>query len=369
MKENFKQMPDRIGRLHQSYKPYYPASFFVGGFIFDILTLDRIDSWITIVQQGLFLLIISRILYFRCLDMNNELSIPKPLAKLWNYHVEALHFLLGSLLSAFTLFYFVSSSLSTSIIFMILMSGLLILNEMPALQGSRMPVKMAMFALCLFSFFSYLVPTMIGFVGFIPLLLALVLSGLVFLSIKKALIKKGLSEDFTMKNLIYPSGGVFAAIAILYFLKILPPLPLAVQYIGVYHNVEKKDGQFHLIYERPFWKFWQNGAESFVAQDGDRVYCFARIFSPAYFSDEVIFHWQKYSEDGWLTADRVPVKVLGGRDEGFRAYTSKSNFTEGEWRVKIESQDQREIGRISFSIAKRARAIPSSERNFKVDVH
>ena len=138
-------------------------------------------------------------------------------------------------------------------------------------------------------------------------------------------------------------------------------MPLSVQYMGIYHELEKAPvtsatGQtkteFLLKYERSFWKFWQNGAQDFLAEPDDKVVCFARIFAPARFKDEIIFHWLKYERGRWQTMDKVKNQISGGRDAGYRALAVKANYDVGDWRVQIETTDGREIGRIHFTIEK-----------------
>lgn len=368
MKDFISPAKEKYASLHQKYSPYYPAAFFILGFIFDIFTLDRIDHWLPITQQAVYLIIVSWILNLRILESYGKLTVSPRWQKIWYYNNEILHFFLGSLLSAFTLFYFVSSSLAASLSFMAIMGALLIINELPGLQGARSQIKVALFAICLFTYFIYLLPIFLSFVGLLPLLLAIALGLGVFWYITKRLMRKGIERPLAIREIFYPAVSVAAALLILYFARVLPPIPLAIQYIGIYHNVERQADEFHLSYERPWWKFWQSGAQSFVAEPGDRVYVFARIFSPARFNDEVIFHWLTHSEQrGWQTSDRVSVKVIGGRDEGFRAYASKANYSAGEWQVRVETTDNREIGRISFAIEKNE--VPSGRaRELNVDI-
>jgi len=57
--------------------------------------------------------------------------------------------------------------------------------------------------------------------------------------------------------------------------------------------------------------------------------------------------------------------VRGGRKGGYRGFTAKQNFSEGEWRVGVETSDAREIGRMYFTVEK---AEPSSSpRVFTVE--
>jgi hypothetical protein len=350
--------------LHDRHGRYLPAVFFVLGFIFDIFTLNQIDDPISIIQQAIYLVIVSRLLYFRTLETAALWSAPPRLAKIWIYQNEILHFFLGSLLSSYTLFYFVSASFSTSLIFMILMFGLLIANELPALQSRSLSLKSGLYYLCLFSFLSFVTPIILRSVSALTLALALALGLFVSWSARNALVKKTVDKTLADRVQLLPASAVAMSILVLYFLKLLPPLPVSVQYIGVYHKVEKQGEHYALSYDRPLWKFWQNGAQSFVAQPGDRIHVFARVFSPATMDDQVTFRWEFFERDKWNTTDVVKMRVFGGRSEGFRAFASKANYQAGEWRVKIETMDGREMARIYFDLE----LSDPSTREFRVDL-
>jgi hypothetical protein len=138
---------------------------------------------------------------------------------------------------------------------------------------------------------------------------------------------------------------------ILYFLRLIPPVPLAVQGMGVYHQLEKRGGKYVLSFERPFWKFWETGDQTFLFRNGDPIFFFAKIFSPSRFSDEVVIHWlYQDPKQGWVTSDQVKMQISGGRHQGFRGYSVKRNYQPGSWRVQVETTDGREIGRLYIHI-------------------
>jgi len=139
-----------------------------------------------------------------------------------------------------------------------------------------------------------------------------------------------------------------------YLLRVIPPVPLSIPFIGVYHAVERTDEGYRLSHERPWWRFWHNGDQWFRAQPGDNVYVFFRVFSPARFSDEVRIRWfwkpWRPGGPGWAAQDSIPIKIVGGRREGFRGYGVKANYQPGAWKVQVETTDGREIGRIYFDL-------------------
>jgi hypothetical protein len=343
-------MLERLKAFHKRYEAYAPAAFFIGGFLFDIVTLGRIDDPLSILQQSLYLVLLYQMLVYRSLEEAQLWSPTGWMTRIWPYQNDALHFVLGSLLSSYTLFYFVSASLATSFLFMLLMGAVLVANELPSLQRQNLAVKFGIFYLCLFSFFSYTIPILLRFVSFLTLSLAMLVTiGLTWL-VRRRLLGLGVPVEFIQRAILRPGFAVVTVFLVLYFLKLLPPIPISVQYVGVYHSVEKVAGTYRLGYTRSFWKFWQNGDQDFVATPGDKIFIFARVFSPATIDDQVVFRWQQYLHDEWRTSDVVSIRIQGGRDEGFRAFAAKSNYTPGEWRVKIETPDGREMGRISFNI-------------------
>ncbi len=148
-----------------------------------------------------------------------------------------------------------------------------------------------------------------------------------------------------------PFGLVLIAFLVLYLFRLIPPVPLSIPFMGVYHGVERTEDGYRLTHAPGSWRFWERGDELFEAQPGDRIYVFFRIFSPAHFSDQVTMRWYWKPERGrWILQDSIPIAIVGGRAEGFRGYGFKSHYQPGEWKVEVETTDGREIGRVYFTL-------------------
>ena len=65
-----------------------------------------------------------------------------------------------------------------------------------------------------------------------------------------------------------------------------------------------------------------------------------------------IYHhwkWRPFSEHAsFVTTDRIPITISGGREKGYRMYTMKHRVQTGEWRVNVETEDGRILGRMTF---------------------
>jgi len=151
--------------LVEKHPALIPATTFVGGFLFDIFTLARIDEIWGIAQQAAYLAVCGFVLFTLFAKPENTVTKRKWLEKVLQYRIEALHFLFGALLSSYTIFYFKSSSFSVSFAFLTVIVFLLIANEIPQFQSMGLGVKSALLALCYFSFFAYAIPILGGYIG------------------------------------------------------------------------------------------------------------------------------------------------------------------------------------------------------------
>ena len=317
------------------------ASFFAAGFVFDIATVGRIDSWLTIAQQALYLSACGFIL----VQMLLEEGGPAREGRWFRWRGPLLHFLLGALLSVYAIFFFKSSSLLVSFSFLAFLVALLVANESERFKALGLPFKFALLALCLLCFAAAVVPIAVGSIGPWVFLLSM-LAGAAPL----AYAGWRLRERGGRKAILVPLGGILVAFLAAYLLRIVPPVPLSIPFIGIYHHVERTPEGFVLSHERPWWRFWHHGDQRFLAQPGDRVYVFFRVFSPANFSDQVLLRWHRDTGSGWALQDSIPIRIVGGREEGFRGYGFKANYEPGSWKLQVETTDGREIGRIYFEL-------------------
>jgi hypothetical protein len=79
------------------------------------------------------------------------------------------------------------------------------------------------------------------------------------------------------------------------------------------------------------------------------------VFAPVALNTTVYHHWyfRPHEKSSFTHADRIPVKISGGREAGYRAYTFKQQLDPGDWRVDVEAEDGRIIGRVTVSVEER----------------
>jgi hypothetical protein len=346
----------RLWRFYEQNERVVDIAFFAGGFLFDVFTLSRVDAWVSIAQQVVYLAAAAAILLHIFFDEGKPARQLEgmPAVKRWyfEYRMAAVHFLLGALLSVYTLFFFKSSSVLVSFAFLLFLVLLLVLNETKRFKRLGLRFKFALLSVCLLSFSAILVPVVIGSVGMFVFMLSMLVGTVPVALIQRRIrIHAPARSEQASRQIVVPFGVVLVAFLTLYLFRLIPPVPLSIPFIGVYHGVERTAEGYRLTHAPGSWRFWRRGDQHFEAQPGDRLYVFFRIFSPAHFSDQVTMRWfWKPEGEGWKAQDSIPIAIVGGREQGFRGYGFKSNYQPGEWKVEVETTDGREIGRVYFTV-------------------
>lgn len=341
-----------MGRCKDFLNRYGNLVFFIGGFLFDAATMIRIDSFLDIAIQALYITGISLLLVQQAKVEGGHWTPQGRMEKLWEYETEVLHFFYGGLLSGYVVFYFKSTSFSRSLIFLSLVALLMVANEMPQVRKAGSYLRLGLYAFCIVSFLNYLFPVIIGRMGPWIFLLAWVCSvWFTFAIVKK--VESYTNETRRSRILRVAPATVLIAVLVLYFTKLIPPVPLSVQYVGIYHTVEKNGDRYKLTYRKPpITRFWQKSERVFLARPGDQVNCFVRVFAPRRFEHQVFVRWSFYDEarGQWAAQDRIPISVHGGRDDGFRGVTTKEFYEPGRWRIEVETDDERVLSVKDFRI-------------------
>ena len=359
----------RLKLYYERNEQRIAAASFAAGFVFDAFMVGRIDSWEMIAQQAAYLVLILLALTQMLVEQERPTAEPAAMPALkrgyYRYRSVVLHFLFGTLLNLYTIFFFKSSSLLVSFSFLGVLVLLLLANESHRFKALGLPFKFALLALCMLSFAALVVPVLVGYLGVTVFLISMAIGCMPIAAVASWLRRRSDAlAARARRQMLLPLGAVLAVFLIFYLFRLIPPVPLSIPYIGVYHAVEKSQDSYRLSHERPWWRFWHNGDQRFRAQPGDKVIVFFRVFSPTRFSDQVLMRWYHKESHGWALQDSIPINIVGGREEGFRGYGVKTNYPAGAWKVQVETVDEREIGRIYFEVE----PVPPGPRAFEVDL-
>ncbi|RKH05214.1 DUF2914 domain-containing protein [Corallococcus sp. CA053C] len=366
---------DRVQAFRAKYEKQEMALFFFAGFLYDVLTLSPVDDALTEVQNFVYLAFLAGLLMLEQ-RYPEGVEPPKLLQKVWRFREDGLHFFLGSLLSAFTLFLFKSSSGFTPFVFLAFMFSLLVANELPRFRQLGPVIRIGLFSLCVTLYFASLLPVLLGRVGWWIFTLAVALGCGSIYGLMRVL-KRWRPDDaaLLLRTVAVPGFGAQAVLLGCYLLGVIPPVPLAVQYSGIYHEVKRVSaGVYHLTSEeRPWWKvwtLWHHGDQEFSLRPGEQPVYFFRIFAPKGFAPyHVRVRWYyDHPEKGWTSLGKGYLATVSsnGTEGGYRFYARPGAPPKpGDWRVVLETEEGHEINRLGFTVVPDERTEP---RPVTVDV-
>jgi len=339
----------------QKNQHFLPVISFFAGFTWDSLTISRIDNISDNMVIALYLCLLGILIIL--MQRHEQGRLEKPLlVKYSAWYPSGIQFFLGGLFSAYVVFYFKSASFTKSAIFLALLVILLVANEFLKHKLSNTYLLLSLYFLASFSFFIFFIPVITGFMNTFTFI-AGSLAGLALpFSLMHYMYRKKLfSATAAYRRHLGLVGSLFFLMLVFYVFNLIPPVPLAIKYAGIFHHVSKNssDNVYLLGYEKPAWyQFFKDDDSDFHYLEGDTVFCFTSVFAPTRLTKKIAHEWQYYSKKTgeWIVTDRTVYRLTGGRDGGYRGYTFKKNVETGKWRIDIITDDDKIIGRIKFEI-------------------
>jgi len=335
----FKEKLARLRAFFDKYERRIGLGFLIGGFIFDNLTLQRVDLFLDNLVLLIYLAVVAACILI--IDIGKKLSYAAP---------YAMQFAIGGLFSGYIVFYFRSASLTISWPFLLMLAVFFIGNEFFRKHYELLTFRLAIFFIAVFSYLIFSLPVLFHRMGADIFVLSGVLSLLIIAGLVQ-LIKK-ISHEHPARH--YPLtattiGAIFLVFNLFYFTNVIPPIPLSLKEAGIYHRVQKvPQGYSALVEKRPWYDIF--GGNKIHLAPGESAYVYSAVFAPTDLEAEISHHWYYYNEKSgeWQDAGRIGFPLVGGRDGGYRGYSVKGNIAYGRWRVDILTERNQVVGRLKF---------------------
>jgi hypothetical protein len=330
-----REMPENL--LHRSplARKYAPALFFIGGFVWDAVTLGRtitpIDLFILaayLIGAAVIVVLIGRGATFRYSEYLNNV----------------LQFFFGGIFSALFIFYFLSSGGLAGYLFVFGLAALLVGNEFLESRYSELTLSWTFFTLCALMFFNFALAHLFRSISTFWFYLGTLLAVLL------VLVLRWLSRHASAS--IRPSLGVAGLLLVLHVFNVIPPVPLVKKEMLIAHEVRHEGRAYVARVESAGWRIWRTSSATYHRRTGEPVYCFTSVFVPNGIRTTIGHRWEHYDEQAgeWRTMDRRSFAIEGGRHGGYRGYTYKQNVIPGLWRVTAESESGAAIGILDFRV-------------------
>ena len=270
--------------------------FFIGGFIFDALTIGRYVNLYTLGYVGLYAFIVGGCMVVRARGWLES----------WRSWVDyTLHFCLGAVFSALVCLYFRSAGHFWGFVSVALLVGLMLYNEYATHTEPRRSILWGIYAVSLIMYFNFLAPYLFRslsdwwFYGSIIVTMG-ALYGLRHLA------------AIPTRSLI-AAGGYSMVLMGLYGVGAIPPVPLVMkqQIAGV--DARKADGRYVCDVGQRSWSSYLGLADPTIRYvSGERVGVLSAVAAPKGVSTPVAHRWQHWDNGTWETYTTVDLRMTGG---------------------------------------------------------
>ncbi len=328
---------------------------FVGGFVWDNIMLTRIDSLLDHVVLASYL-----VMAFASIVLINAHGTGRHLQGKFSRHTIGLAGLLlpfsfGGLFSSSLIFYSRSGPIVSSAPFLLILMALFLGNELFRRHYQRFVFQMSIFFVTLFSYMVLIVPVLSGAMGDLIFVLSGAISLALFYLALRAVSLVAHEEVETSRHSLWTIVIIIAlTFNVLYFNNMIPPIPLSLKEIGVYHAITRtRAGEYQLTFEEaPWYAFGKKTSDVFHLTAGESAYAFSSIFAPTRLDTEIQHHWWYFDEISkqWISVGVIGFPISGGRDDGYRGYSVKESIFSGKWRVDVETLRGQVIGRFNFVV-------------------
>ncbi len=336
----------------RTHERHLSAIAMAGGFAFDSYAFGRVDRPMTQLVFIVYLLAAGGCLaVLHMWESRPQKSNPRSHAIL----VAAMQFALGALLSGFCVFYIRSAAIVASWPFLLFMAAIFIGNEYFRAYASRLVFAALLFFFSLYSYAILLVPVLLAQIGPRSFLLSGAIAVAAFVVYMRGIAWLGHERYRGARHQI--AAGMLAITALInlfYFTRIFPPLPLVLSDAGIYHNVKRVGANFQVQSEAEpaGWRALFGVYPTLHMAPGEKLYLYSAVFAPYRLTTAIEHRWEWYDPNtrAWSLQQTVRFSIQGGRPDGYRAYSFRSQPQPGEWQVNIVTFDGRSIGRQRFSV-------------------
>lgn len=326
----------------------------VGGFVVDSIFLERIDLWQTQLVFATYTVacFLSIPLLHFIESRATERGSPFPR---WRLIFPLItQFALGGFWSGFVIFYGRSASVSASWPFLVVLLLIFLGSEYFSRYHTRLVFTSILFFFALYAYAIFELPIWTGTLGTLTFLG----SGLIAIGVFglfTTLLRLAARERFSSSvwKIRFGAFLVLVLVNVSYFTNILPPLPLSAKATGVYHSVWRIPGNYLAISEAEPWPVRYLGfPPTLHIAPGALLYAYSSVFAPTRLTTTVKHEWQWYdpAQKRWITKAAIAYPIAGGRDGGYRGYSSVPIGSAGKWRVNVETAGGHVITRMPFTV-------------------
>ena len=344
----------KLSRLVHRARHHWQTIAFLGGFVTDILWLNKVDSVLdnATLLFYVFLATVSILLLYAgiAVRFGDKWSL-----RARNLAPITMQYSFGGLFSGMLIFYGHSGVILASWPFLILFVSGMVANEILNKREEKLVFNLTSYFIGIFSYLVLGISVLTGLMG--PLVF--VGSGIIALSLVYFLVRflKRLIPRYVelkLRAIVFSILSAFVILNTLYFTNIIPPIPLSLKEITIAQSVVRfGTGEFEITYEKFRWWNVQSYLQTtFHPSDVGAVSCFTRVFAPTRIKTDIFHVWEfkNHETNSWQEHFKLSYPITGEAVDGYRGYTSVQSFRDGVWRCSVTTARGQILGRKVFTI-------------------
>ncbi len=344
----------QLKEFYAQYERYLIPGALVVGFVTDVLTFRFLNFPLAMTLLAGHLTLIGANIFI--INLYEAKKIAGKFFSYWRVLAPLLlQYSFGNLFSAFLIFYSHSGSLFASWPFIVVIIFLMIGNEIFRKYNIRPSIQISVYFFALFSYLNLLLPNIFKDISTAIFLLSSFLS-IIYITLFTHILAS-LTEQVKVKLKVITAAvvSIFIAVNAFYFLNLIPPIPLSLRDVGIYHQIERVNDNYRVATEDcgNFLTCFFYHERRHIKTDRQRIYLYSAIYAPDKMQLDIAHKWRRKNEETnrWETVANIPFSVTGGRDIGYRWYTFYTVYP-GQWRVDIKTEKGQIIGVKNFYIIK-----------------
>ena len=345
-------MLEKIKTKMRGYEILIMPLVLVVGFGIDYLTFANIQIDTTLAILFLYWVLTGVSLFFMYAYDAGRISASYGLKTLRKLLPIFVQFAFGSLLGSSLIFYWFFGAFAVSWPLLLLIVFLMIFNEKFREALQKPAVQMSVYFFCTISLFSLALPFWLVSLEMILFVYASVGSFLVFVLLVSLLSRFFVWQNEYRNKILFSFFLIMVVMNAFYFGNIIPPIPLALREVGIYRNLEVKNGRYIMQKESSLaWRDMLFG-QKITTHFGEKIYAYSAIFAPVNLKTTIVHDWQFYDESRkqWVSRASLVFDIAGGRQEGYKGYSWMSSLEKGDWRIYVKNLRGQVLGVTRFSV-------------------
>lgn len=346
------------------YTAHTTTIIFLFGFVFDVVMLPDIDHPITRYIGLAHICVVASLIMFRewLVSRNTATVFEQKLYSLSSFFIS---FSSGAALSFIFVYSLRSADLLVSWPLLLAFIICIIVNEFVSTHNFRFTLDVGILLVAVLFYSIFNTPIILKVENDVIFAISIGISIVVSLLYLYLLHFTSESASYEAPRTYALAIGIPMFVGMLYFLNFLPPVPLSLREAGVYHNIIHTEGREFLAQQENDTRILKKyRIPTFHMLPSDTgIYFFSNINTPAELTAPISHTWEYYDATSrvWVMSTKISFDIVGGRKDGYRAFSKKENITEGLWRVTVKVGNNRIIGRQKFNVVKTNTMVETKE--------